>query len=64
MKRYKFNEDYADFKSGELVCELTKHDFGIPRDDTRISGEPYIAISKDGDYPFSSVPEKVLEEYD
>jgi hypothetical protein len=54
----------AKATAGTIVFACAKHDYGLARDDTRMTGVPHISVTmkSDGDYPFFTVPEDSVEE--
>lgn len=59
--QYRLKEDYLSLKKDALVRKALVHDYGIASDDTRMMGEECISVSKDGNYPVTSVPLRLLE---
>lgn len=61
-KAYRLLRDAAtnpDAVAGTVVYACAKHDYGLARDDTRMTGIVHISVTldPDGDYPFFTVPE-------
>jgi hypothetical protein len=46
---------------GETWCHCFKVDYGMKSDHERHTGEKHVNISRDGDYPFFTVPVSRLE---
>lgn len=47
---------------GETWKRCGKCDYGMRSDHERITGEPHINLSRDGDYPFFTVPQDAVRE--
>lgn len=67
MTRYRMKKDAATepkATAGTIVYACAHHDYGLARDDTRMTGVPHISVTmnSDGDYPFFTVPEDSVEE--
>jgi hypothetical protein len=67
MTRYRMKKDATTepkATAGTIVYACAKHDYGLARDDTRMTGTPHISVTMrpDGDYPFFTVPKDSLEE--
>lgn len=56
--------DGEDTPIGTIVYKLTKHDYGLARDDTDHTGIHHISVTlkPDGDYPSFTIPRDFLEE--
>ncbi len=48
-------------KVGEIWVTCTKYDYGLRSDHERITGESHINLSRNGNYPFFTVPESTVE---
>ena len=67
MTRYRMKKDATTepkATAGAIVYACAHHDYGLARDDTRMTGTPHISVTmkSDGGYPFFTVPEDSLEE--
>jgi len=67
MTRYRMKKDATTetkATAGTIVFACTKHDYGLARDDTRMTGVPHISVTmkSDGGYPFFTVPKDSVEE--
>lgn len=56
-------EDHLDLVKGQVVYRCSKHDYGLASDHERITGEAHLSVSAtpDGDYPFTTIPKRLLE---
>jgi hypothetical protein len=66
IKQYRLTQDSKiepAAKKGCLVFKLAKYDYGLARDETRLTGIPQISVTLDpsGDYPSFTVPERELQ---
>lgn len=66
IEKYKLTRDWHNAKAGDTVYKSAKHDYGLARDDSNHFNEDYISVTHkaDGDYPFFTVPERLLERID
>ena len=55
-KRFTLKTDQLGHSAGSEFVEITSYDYGMKSDHARITGEPHINLSEDGDYPFICVP--------
>lgn len=64
MKADRLLRDKAYAKTGDIVYDCRRYDYGCASDDTRILGYPHISVTvnSDGAYPFFTVPVRDLEE--
>jgi len=67
VTRYRMKKDATTepkATAGTIVYACAHHDYGLSRDDTRITGVPHISVTlnPDGYYPFFTVPEDSVEE--
>ena len=66
--KYTFTEDWErgdiSHTKGDVVYLCKKHDYGCAGDDTYLTKEPHVSctLETDGDYPFFTVPTRVLED--
>lgn len=44
----------------EIVVKCTKHDYGMQRDHENATGEEHINVSRDGEYPFYTIPLRLV----
>lgn len=66
--RFKLKESTTPLKgitheAGKIVYLCTRHDYGCASTDSNFTGVKHVAVtlSSDGDYPFFTVPESILE---
>ncbi|QGZ16364.1 hypothetical protein Hena1_02140 [Erwinia phage Hena1] len=69
IKKYTLTQSYStdpSAKAGIVVYRAAKHDYGLARDDTIATGIPHVSVTfnADGDYPFFTVPETILQAAD
>lgn len=66
MTRYRLLHDISDLGEGapsvgDVVQECHQCDYGMQSDHERWTGEAHINISRDGDYPFFTIPIRYVE---
>ena len=59
--KYRVLKDHLGLKEGQIVVEFHGYTYGLERDDERATGLPQMAVSSDGDNPFTIVPVHLLE---
>lgn len=59
---FRLKRDRFQHKAGTTVYSSKFHDYGLARDDTRITGVQHVSVTlnADGSYPFFTVPERDL----
>ena len=62
IQKYRLRYPYEHLQVGAVVYDLTKHDYGLARDDTNHTGVPHVSVTmkEDGDYPSFTIPTHLL----
>lgn len=62
--KYRLKYEYNKLGIGAIVYKLMKHDFGLARDDTNMTGMEHVSVTlnRDGDYPSFTIPVDYLSE--